>query len=40
MLRSFQKGVVQYYGARYYEPKTSLWVSTDPLQEKYFNNRL
>ena len=29
-----------YYGARYYEPKTSLWVSTDPLQEKYFNNRL
>ena len=29
-----------YYGARYYEPKTNLWVSTDPLQEKYFNNRL
>ena len=29
-----------YYGARYYEPKTSLWISTDPLHEKYFNNRL
>ena len=29
-----------YYGARYYEPKTSLWISTDPLQEEYFNNRL
>ena len=29
-----------YYGARYYEQKTSLWISTDPLQEKYFNNRL
>ena len=29
-----------YYGARYYEPKTSLWISTDHLQEKYFNNRL
>ena len=26
-----------YYGARYYEPKTSMWISTDPLQEKYFN---
>ena len=24
-----------YYGARYYEPKLSLWMSTDPLQEKY-----
>ena len=26
-----------YYGARYYEPKLSLWMSTDPLQEKYEN---
>ena len=24
-----------YYGARYYEPRFSLWLSTDPLQEKY-----
>lgn len=24
-----------YYGARYYEPRLSLWMSTDPLQEKY-----
>jgi len=24
-----------YYGARYYEPRASLWLSTDPLQEKY-----
>ena len=23
-----------YYGARYYDPKLSLWISTDPLQEK------
>ena len=23
-----------YYGARYYEPRISLWMSTDPLQEK------
>ena len=29
-----------YYGARYYDPRLSLWISTDPLQEKYFNNRL
>ncbi|WP_370457715.1 RHS repeat domain-containing protein, partial [Dysgonomonas sp. ZJ709] len=26
-----------YYGARYYDPRTSLWISTDPLQEKYPN---
>ena len=26
-----------YYGARYYEPKLSLWMSTDPIQEKYPN---
>ena len=24
-----------YYGARYYEPRTSVWLSTDPMQEKY-----
>ncbi len=24
-----------YYGARYYNPKTSLWLSVDPLAEKY-----
>ncbi len=24
-----------YYGARYYEPRLSLWVSVDPLAEKY-----
>ena len=26
-----------YYGARYYEPRLSMWISTDPLQEKYPN---
>ena len=26
-----------YYGARYYDPRTSIWISTDPLQEKYPN---
>ena len=26
-----------YYGARYYEPRTSLWLSTDPLELKYPN---
>ena len=26
-----------YYGARYYEPRISLWMSTDPMQEKYYN---
>ena len=25
-----------YYGARYYDPRLSLWISTDPLQEKYY----
>ena len=24
-----------YYGARYYDPHLSLWMSTDPMQEKY-----
>jgi RHS repeat-associated protein len=24
-----------YYGARYYNPRTSLWISVDPLAEKY-----
>ena len=27
-----------YYGARYYEPKLSLWMSVDPLEEKYYNS--
>ena len=26
-----------YYGARYYDPRLSVWMSTDPLQEKYIN---
>ena len=26
-----------YYGARYYDPRLSLWISPDPLQEKYPN---
>ncbi|WP_280647739.1 MULTISPECIES: RHS repeat-associated core domain-containing protein [unclassified Dysgonomonas] len=26
-----------YYGARYYDPRTSIWLSTDPLAEKYPN---
>ncbi len=24
-----------YYGARYYEPRVSLWISTDPLEDDY-----
>ena len=24
-----------YYGARYYDPRLSLWMSTDPMEEKY-----
>jgi RHS repeat-associated protein len=26
-----------YYGARYYDPRVSLWLGTDPMQEKYPN---
>ena len=26
-----------YYGARYYEPRLSLWMSTDPMQGNYPN---
>jgi RHS repeat-associated protein len=26
-----------YYGARYYDPRTSIWLSADPLAEKYPN---
>ena len=26
-----------YYGARYYDPRTSVWISSDPLKEKYPN---
>ena len=26
-----------YYGARYYEPRLSLWMSTDPKEEKFAN---
>lgn len=26
-----------YYGARYYDSRLSLWMSTDPLEEKYPN---
>ena len=29
-----------YYGARYYEPRLSLWVSVDPKQEAYPNYTL
>ena len=29
--------MMYYYGARYYEPKLSLWMSTDPKQDKYPN---
>ena len=24
-----------YYGARYYDPRLSMWYGTDPMQEKY-----
>ena len=27
-----------YYWARYYEPRLSLWMSTDPLEDKYYNS--
>lgn len=26
-----------YYGARYYDPRTSVWLSVDPLAEKFLN---
>lgn len=26
-----------YYGARYYDPRVSIWMSVDPLAEKYPN---
>ena len=26
-----------YYGARYYDPRVSLWLNVDPLAEKYPN---
>lgn len=26
-----------YYGARYYDPRVSIWLSADPMQEKYPN---
>jgi RHS repeat-associated protein len=32
-----EKTGLYYYGARYYAPRISLWLSTDPLQEKYPN---
>ena len=28
---------LSYFGARYYDAKTSLWLSVDPLAEKFFN---
>lgn len=28
---------LSYYGARYYDPRTSVWLSVDPLVEKYPN---
>ena len=24
-----------YYGARYYDPRTSVWLGVDPLSDKY-----
>ena len=32
-----QETGLYYYGARYYEPRVSLWLSTDSLTEKYAN---
>ena len=35
MVRSWTKKTGNYYyGARYYDPKTSIWLSVDPLKEK------
>ncbi|MFZ5562400.1 MAG: SpvB/TcaC N-terminal domain-containing protein [Pseudomonadota bacterium] len=28
-----------YFGARYYDPRTSQWQSTDPILDDYFNNK-
>ena len=30
-----QGGELYYYGARYYDPKLSLWYSTDPMEMDY-----
>jgi RHS repeat-associated core domain protein len=32
-----ETGMYYYDGARYYAPRLNLWMSTDPLQEKYHN---
>jgi RHS repeat-associated protein len=34
-LRLDEETGLYYYGARYYDPRTSIWLSTDPLAEKY-----
>ena len=26
---------LNYYGARYYDPRLSLWISTDPMEDKF-----
>lgn len=33
----YEETGLYYYGARYYDPRTSIWISTDPLQEKHPN---
>lgn len=33
----YRTGTGLYYGARYYDPRVSIWLSIDPLQEKYPN---
>jgi len=32
-----EKTGLYYYGARYYDSRSSVWLSTDPMQEKYPN---